>query len=1223
MINNSKEIKFNLNGLASNKSYIYEIKSAGGNWPAQVSPNSGIIIGNRLGDNVIYTTITFCAITGHCQTGESIGLLDYDITQCGIDAQVLQTSVKLSIIEEATDLEIIGYPVQVLCTDCFSPVSISEPLTLNNVLLQRSSPLRRTLSTKLNNSIDFYVPVSGLQRFEEYAYSFGSLNMNNWPVTITPISGYITSSTGKASIFASMKFCQSSGECSDNENLLNYTEDSFVEKQSLRNIFDLTITPNRCNGNPVTSAPMSMYCNDCLPKLSVSIEPRDLILAPSNVNSANGNVAVISSIIEGLDDDIEYTYTINSSEANWPVSVNPVSGYIRNQSQATIYSKATFCLSTGECPVGADKIMDYEIPGDECLEQKNKYSKMSITLSAANGNAPSITTRDFTISCDNCLPKTVVQIPSVPSLVGIGNNRGSLSAPIYNLRPYQTYAYEIEPIDANWPVVCYPISGILTTSSLTTGRIATNYIFCPSTGDCPNGSENVIDYVSQTGSSCVYKDTGDRFSNIRIVITPLSCYDPIIKSEIISLNCRDCIPRVRITSPATVSLRGSLAGNIADVNIIAQGLELQKQYVYSFIGSEANWPIIVFPKSGTLDGNLQARHNISTSFIFCATTGSCSAGDANLIPYNLDIKDTNVYKQLDKLRGKLRLEVYPASCPEEKVISEDIEISCDDCLPKIVIDTSRISTDIRDDKFILPVYIDGLSMGETYSYEIIEQDSTWPTYLSPMTGQITSLSNVLPSVLDFDVRFCNSTGLCPSGSPNILDYNPSNTSGCNYGSLKNPIKQSSFKLQITPQSYNGDVVLSDLVKVRCVDCLPKINISLDPAENVDIINNSITVANGTNTHSFASSVSGLIIGQEYSYLFSSTEANWPVVALPVSGSFIAKANTKNIVSTLKFCHTTGSCPSSGVNILDYELTSSCPYGQVSDSNPFAKLNLKIVQESCGGDVSGSQDFTLNCDKCLNPLISVDPSQITALTDRNTGILPVSVIGLKPLETYSYAFSGIDSNWPTVISPATGSFKSTRLGLLPYNSPLVSRYYFCSPTGLCPAGTPGLINYDLDSYLDQKIQNNFLYTKVKLIITDSSCDTVQTASEEILLSCTNCLPKISYANIAFGGGNGNEIVLPTGCCSGVKALSVNVTNAIPGEKYSYAFSGSYVGSFYPVTGSAYFNNGVGVINTLGTIDIAPSGQSLISCVLTHNATNVSSLDFMAITCGSGLRVTTCN
>jgi hypothetical protein len=104
--------------------------------------------------------------------------------------------------------------------------------------------------------------------------------------------------------------------------------------------------------------------------------------------------------------------------------------------------------------------------------------------------------------------------------------------------------------------------------------------------------------------------------------------------------------------------------------------------------------------------------------------------------------------------------------------------------------------------------------------------------------------------------------------------------------------------------------------------LPKINISLDPAENVDIINNSITVANGTNTHSFASSVSGLIIGQEYSYLFSSTEANWPVVALPVSGSFIAKANTKNIVSALKFCYTTGSCPSSGVNILDYELTSS-------------------------------------------------------------------------------------------------------------------------------------------------------------------------------------------------------------------------------------------------------------------------------------------------------------
>ena len=1217
MINNSKEIQFNLNGLALNQSYIYEIKSAGGNWPAQVSPNSGLIIGNKLGNNIIYTTITFCATTGHCPSGESTTALEYDISNCAIDIQELFTNVKLSIIEEATELETIGYPVQVLCTDCFPLISIGEPRSaIDNTSLQGLS-LTQTVDSRVKNknSIDFYIPVTGLQKFEEYNYSFDSLKMNNWPVIINPISGSITPSTESSLIFANMTFCFPSGNYANNPNLLPYNTDNILEKEFLKNIFNLTISPKSCHGTPVTSAPMSIYCNNCLPKMSYLSEPNDIVLGRSD-----GNMVEILSIIDGLDDNLEYKYTINSVEGNWPIFISQASGNIRNESRASIVTDAIFCVSTGECPVGANGIMGYKVATDTCLIKDDKFSKMNISVVATNGQTPSAITRDFTISCDNCLPKAVVDILLVPPVLqGIRNNKGKLVADLSNLRPNQTYSYEMKSIEANWPVACYPISGLFTTSSETTNKIEMDYLFCPSTGACPNNSDNIIDYIPQTGASCIYKDNSQMFSNVQIEITPLSCYDPVIKSEKIKLNCLDCLPKIVIGEVDTISLRGP-DGNTAGVSIGVRGLEHKKQYSYSFVGSEANWPIIVFPKSGIIEGNIPQDHVISTDFIFCATTGSCSLSDSNLIPYVLDTKESNAYRGLgSRLKGKLRFEIQPMDCPDEKTIAPDIEIFCYNCLPKISIFPDNFNISSKVDKFPLSVAFDSLSVGETYNYEIIEQSSNWPTYISPMTGQIIATSDRMYE--SFNLRFCPNTGVCPSGSDNILAYNGASIDTCSIGILNNSSKISSFKIQTTPHSYDGDVVLSDLIKVECVDCLPKTTISVPTLPIV------LTAPNDSNRYLLQSSVSGLIVGQEYSYVLNSKEANWPIVATPMSGSFIAKSNTQqNISSTLNFCYTTGSCPSGNASILDYKTTSSCINGIYSENDLFGTLNLVITPESCGGNIVTSEDFTLICNKCLNPTITLPPQNVLS-SSSNVGDLPIALNGLNPLETYSYSFSGISSNWPVIISPATGSFKANSAGTILGNTPstIISKYYFCSPTGLCPSGTPGLIDYSLDSYLTQKITNNVLSAKVKLIIADSSCDSLQTISEEITLSCANCLPKTSYATIAFLGGieNANEIVLPTGCCSGVKALSVNVSNAIPGDKYAYSFSGSYIENFYPQTGYAYFNNGTGIINTIGTINIAPSGQSLVGCVLTHNSTNISSVDFIAMTCGTGLRVTTCN
>ena len=143
----------------------------------------------------------------------------------------------------------------------------------------------------------------------------------------------------------------------------------------------------------------------------------------------------------------------------------------------------------------------------------------------------------------------------------------------------------------------------------------------------------------------------------------------------------------------------------------------------------------------------------------------------------------------------------------------------------------------------------------------------------------------------------------------------------------------------------------------------------------------------------------------------------------------------------------------------------------------------------------SDDFVLRCDTCLNPKIVISTPNL--LTSTSLGNFAVQLVGLKPSETYSYSFSGISSNWPTVISPVSGSFKTDKAGIPPYsNSIIPHKYYFCSPTGLCPSGTPGLMNYSSDNYLTQKINAGVLSTIVKMIIVDSSCDTIETISKQI-------------------------------------------------------------------------------------------------------------------------------
>jgi hypothetical protein len=113
-----------------------------------------------------------------------------------------------------------------------------------------------------------------------------------------------------------------------------------------------------------------------------------------------------------------------------------------------------------------------------------------------------------------------------------------------------------------------------------------------------------------------------------------------------------------------------------------------------------------------------------------------------------------------------------------------------------------------------------------------------------------------------------------------------------------------------------------------------------------------------------------------------------------------------------------------------------------------------------------------------------------------------------------------------------------------------------------------------------------------------------------------LPCFSYSSLNFA--DSPELSLSGACCTGLKAITVNVTGAVPGDAYSYAFdSESSAVSFTPATGMTYFGaNGVGTLNTVMTTDLVDSQQIVINCELTHVDTQIKTVDFLAVKC-SGL------
>lgn len=268
------------------------------------------------------------------------------------------------------------------------------------------------------------------------------------------------------------------------------------------------------------------------------------------------------------------------------------------------------------------------------------------------------------------------------------NNRTDLIFDLANLRPTDSYIYEIESVGGNWPVNINPISGIIKPAK-PTGVIDINLLFCSTTGICGCGT-NISNYCLT--DECGLKDQSQLYTTIKLSIKPEIQPDIQVYSDHYTLVCDDCLP----PKPSIEFLSGPSTnpGSIIDANF--DGIpyynftlrithedtksKVDRNYSYSIETLSAEWPIIFTVPTGGIatikTGQISTQFD--GRFYICPSTGLCPPGTDNIPPYTIPTYPTFLKGEddlADISKIKLRASVDSYDCPGQKVYSNTNTIS--------------------------------------------------------------------------------------------------------------------------------------------------------------------------------------------------------------------------------------------------------------------------------------------------------------------------------------------------------------------------------------------------------------------------------------------------------------------------------------------------------------------------------------------------------------------
>ena len=328
--------------------------------------------------------------------------------------------------------------------------------------------------------------------------------------------------------------------------------------------------------------------------------------------------------------------------------------------------------------------------------------------------------------------------------------------------------------------------------------------------------------------------------------------------------------------------------------------------------------------------------------------------------------------------------------------------------------------------------INNLQAYETYKYQVYGVDSNWPITMVPGSGLIRPSTQQLK--LDIRAAFCSSTGVCPSGSANVINYTQNPPTSDNdtrdlYGV---------FQIGIQPISYDGIETISDQFTLYCEDCLPKLRVVVPGyIPNISVVNSGTGYRSAPNVTIIPASEDTLGEGAIAKTLF----------------------NTEN---------------------KDFSITME----NVGKNYLFAPT---VIIDG-GGGMGATATALIRQEKNKTVIAG--------------GITDI-VIGVENIyQDHTYAIRSKQSNYPSVILHATGLLKSTPTHKARINTKLT----FCDSLIKCPSGTPGLLNYVVESGLFTKASAPYVDLEIVLLSTDTNASEI--TSSLLSVSCPLCTNNLS-------------------------------------------------------------------------------------------------------------------
>jgi hypothetical protein len=278
-----------------------------------------------------------------------------------------------------------------------------------------------------------------------------------------------------------------------------------------------------------------------------------------------------------------------------------------------------------------------------------------------------------------------------------------------------------------------------------------------------------------------------------------------------------------------------MINNTQKISIPVSGLYKQQKYNFKFRGLGGNWPVTLYPMSGSFETTNNKTVNLTTVASFCQSTGLCPQSDGNVLPYSTNYQGFNTIDAVTSF-------VVDVTDPSDNSVksSEPQFLQCLSCLssPKIImpeqvsisggssvitfVNNGITQTDnVRTNNYyFFNPHITGLIPGEEYKYSINSLGGNWPVLANPVSGIIKSSSDT--ANIELVVSFCPTTGYCPPGTNGLLnnyvlgaDADTSKFYEHNYFTVLN--------LSLQQLNYPYSSTIGDQMVIRCKDCLPEVS----------------------------------------------------------------------------------------------------------------------------------------------------------------------------------------------------------------------------------------------------------------------------------------------------------------------------------------------------------------------------------------------------------------